>query len=60
MPYKDPEKQKAAIAASFRKRYAADKEFRESEAARKAEWQAANRDKANEQARRCREKKRGR
>lgn len=37
MPYKDPEKQRAAQAASYRRRYA-DPEFAAQEAERKAEW----------------------
>lgn len=38
MPYADPEKQRAAQRESYRRRYAASAEFREQEAARKAEW----------------------
>lgn len=38
MPYADPEKQREAKRESYRRIYAADKAFREAEAARKAEW----------------------
>lgn len=38
MPYKDPEKQRAAQAESYRRRYEASARFRREEALRKAEW----------------------
>jgi hypothetical protein len=38
MPYSDPERQKAAKAASYRRRYRSSAEFREQEAERKREW----------------------
>lgn len=42
MPYKDPEKQREARRRWYAKRYAEDAAFRESEAARKAEWFEGN------------------
>lgn len=38
MPYKDPEKQKAAKRESYNRIYDNDPDFREREAVRKAEW----------------------
>lgn len=47
MPYADPEKQKAAQRESYRRRYAASKELREAEAARKAAWLQTDEGKAS-------------
>ena len=54
--YKDPQKQREAMAKAFRKRYATNRAFKEKERARKAEWYQANRERliAKAQARKTR------